>query len=160
MPPMAHGTGAGLCKHSQDACYHPVSCGPQPAALCGVVPQTRPRRAGLSRVAVLQSPVTSGRASDKGFYDTLGNAWEWGEDHYSAFPGFRVHDYYADFSAPCFGGEHQLVGGGRGRLGWSWAWQGVAGHVGMARLCHGYLTIQCAHIAPHPSQHTMLFCRC
>jgi len=44
-----------------------------------------------------------------GFHDVMGNAWEWGEDHYSAFPGFKVHPVYEDFSAPCFAGKHQLV---------------------------------------------------
>lgn len=47
-----------------------------------------------------------------GFYDVLGNAWEWGEDHYSALPGFKVHPYYEDFSSPCFAGKHQLILGG------------------------------------------------
>ena len=46
-----------------------------------------------------------------GFYDVMGNAWEWGEDHYSAYPGFKVHPVYEDFSAPCFAGKHQLVSG-------------------------------------------------
>jgi formylglycine-generating enzyme required for sulfatase activity len=39
----------------------------------------------------------------------MGNAWEWAEDHYAAFPGFKVHPYYEDFSSPCFAGKHQLV---------------------------------------------------
>lgn len=47
--------------------------------------------------------------SEGGWHDVFGNAWEWGEDHFAAFPGFRVHPYYDDFSAPCFGGLHQLV---------------------------------------------------
>lgn len=50
--------------------------------------------------------------SEKGFYDVLGNAWEWAEDHYAAFPGFKVHPYYEDFSTPCFGGKHNLILGG------------------------------------------------
>ncbi len=56
-----------------------------------------------------QSPVTELPPSKRGFHDVLGNAWEWGEDHYAAFPGFKVHPYYEDFSAPCFAGKHQLV---------------------------------------------------
>lgn len=44
-----------------------------------------------------------------GFHDVLGNAWEWSEDHYSAYHGFKVHPVYEDFSAPCFAGKHQLV---------------------------------------------------
>jgi len=53
--------------------------------------------------------VTELPPSEKGFYDVLGNAWEWAEDHYAAFPGFKVHPYYEDFSSPCFGGKHNLV---------------------------------------------------
>lgn len=59
-----------------------------------------------------QSPVTELPPSEPGFHDVLGNAWEWGEDHYSAFPGFKVHPYYEDFSSPCFGGKHQMIIGG------------------------------------------------
>jgi formylglycine-generating enzyme required for sulfatase activity len=52
-----------------------------------------------------QSPVDALAPSDKGFYDVFGNAWEWGLDHFAAYHGFKVHPYYDDFSAPCFGGE-------------------------------------------------------
>jgi formylglycine-generating enzyme required for sulfatase activity len=34
-----------------------------------------------------QSPVTALPASDKGFHDVFGNAWEWAEDHFAAFHG-------------------------------------------------------------------------
>lgn len=56
-----------------------------------------------------QSPVTALPPSDAGFHDVFGSAWEWGEDHFAAYPGFKVHPYYEDFSAPCFGGLHHLV---------------------------------------------------
>jgi formylglycine-generating enzyme required for sulfatase activity len=56
-----------------------------------------------------QSPVSELPPSKKGFHDAMGNAWEWAEDHYAAFPGFKVHPFYEDFSAPCFAGKHQLV---------------------------------------------------
>ncbi|PNW80150.1 hypothetical protein CHLRE_08g380000v5 [Chlamydomonas reinhardtii] len=59
-----------------------------------------------------QNPVTELPPSEKGFYDTFGSAWEWAEDHYAAFPGFKVHPFYEDFSAPCFAGKHQLILGG------------------------------------------------
>mmetsp|Transcript_12956 Transcript_12956/g.22861 ORF Transcript_12956/g.22861 Transcript_12956/m.22861 type:complete len:891 (+) Transcript_12956:156-2828(+) len=59
-----------------------------------------------------QSPVTELPPSKKGFHDVFGNAWEWAEDHFSAFSGFKVHSIYEDFSAPCFGGKHQLILGG------------------------------------------------
>lgn len=57
----------------------------------------------LLHLAPAPTPATPG------FHDVLGNAWEWGEDHFSAFPGFRVHPIYEDFSVPCFGGKHQMV---------------------------------------------------
>ncbi len=50
------------------------------------------------------SPVDALPASEKGFYDVFGNAWEWGLDHFAAYHGFKVHPYYDDFSAPCFAG--------------------------------------------------------
>jgi formylglycine-generating enzyme required for sulfatase activity len=56
-----------------------------------------------------QSPVTALPASEAGFHDVFGNAWEWAEDHFAAFHGFKVHPYYEDFSAPCFGGLHHMV---------------------------------------------------
>jgi formylglycine-generating enzyme required for sulfatase activity len=58
-----------------------------------------------------QSPVTALPASEAGFHDVFGNAWEWAEDHFAAFHGFKVHPYYEDFSAPCFGGLHHMVSG-------------------------------------------------
>lgn len=56
-------------------------------------------------------PLPCTAPGSKGFHDTFGSAWEWAEDHYAAYPGFKVHPYYEDFSAPCFAGKHQLVGG-------------------------------------------------
>lgn len=53
------------------------------------------------------NPVNSLPASEKGFYDVFGNAWEWSMDHFAAYPGFKIHPYYDDFSAPCFGGKAQ-----------------------------------------------------
>ncbi|GLC40818.1 hypothetical protein PLESTB_000019400 [Pleodorina starrii] len=59
-----------------------------------------------------QNPVTELPPTEKGFHDTFGSAWEWGEDHYAAYPGFKVHPFYEDFSVPCFAGKHQLIFGG------------------------------------------------
>jgi formylglycine-generating enzyme required for sulfatase activity len=56
-----------------------------------------------------QSPVTALPPSEVGFHDVFGNAWEWAEDHFAAFHGFKVHPYYEDFSSPCFGGLHHMV---------------------------------------------------
>ncbi|KAG2489957.1 hypothetical protein HYH03_011587 [Edaphochlamys debaryana] len=58
------------------------------------------------------NPVQELPPSEKGFYDVFGSSWEWAEDHYAAFPGFKVHPFYEDFSSPCFAGKHQLILGG------------------------------------------------
>jgi formylglycine-generating enzyme required for sulfatase activity len=70
-----------------------------------------------------QNPVTALPPSEAGFHDVFGSAWEWAEDHFAAFPGFKVHPVYEDFSTPCFAGLHQMVGwrlgvGCRSLLAW------------------------------------------
>lgn len=59
-----------------------------------------------------EGPSQAFRPTDQGFYDVLGNLWEWCEDHQHPFNGFEVHKYYDDFTTPCFRGEHQLIHGG------------------------------------------------
>lgn len=46
------------------------------------------------------------------FYDLIGNVWQWTETPISAFPGFKVHPYYDDFSVPTFDTRHNLIKGG------------------------------------------------
>lgn len=46
------------------------------------------------------------------FYDLIGNVWQWTETAISAFPGFKVHPYYDDFSVPTFDTRHNLIKGG------------------------------------------------
>lgn len=58
------------------------------------------------------SPVDAMKSTESGFHDVFGNAWEWCEDMFSALPGFQLHKYYDDFSAPCFDGEHHVIMGG------------------------------------------------
>jgi hypothetical protein len=44
-------------------------------------------------IAVYRIPVSYAprlAAGTKGFYDVFGSAWEWGEDHYAAYPGFKA----------------------------------------------------------------------
>ncbi|KAJ9513718.1 hypothetical protein QJQ45_015472 [Haematococcus lacustris] len=93
-------------------CAEDPACNPDPAMLAGGADAPTRLGANLQLAWSSQSPVTELPASVKGFHDALGNAWEWAEDHYAAFPGFAVHPYYEDFSAPCFGGKHQLILGG------------------------------------------------
>ncbi len=46
------------------------------------------------------------------FYDLIGNVWQWTETPISAFPGFKVHPYYDDFTVPTFDNRHNLIKGG------------------------------------------------
>jgi 5-histidylcysteine sulfoxide synthase/putative 4-mercaptohistidine N1-methyltranferase len=47
-----------------------------------------------------------------GFYDVIGNVWQWTESPIDVFPGFKVHKLYDDFSTPTFDGQHNLIKGG------------------------------------------------
>ena len=48
----------------------------------------------------------------KGFYDVIGNVWQWTETPITGFSGFKVHPMYDDFSTPTFDGKHNLIKGG------------------------------------------------
>lgn len=50
-----------------------------------------------------------------GFYDIIGNVWQWTETPIDGFDGFEAHVAYDDFSTPTFDGQHNLIKGG------SWA---------------------------------------
>ncbi len=56
-------------------------------------------------------PVTEFEQAD-GFYDIIGNVWQWTETPIYAFSGFKVHPAYDDFSTPTFDGKHNLIKGG------------------------------------------------
>jgi 5-histidylcysteine sulfoxide synthase/putative 4-mercaptohistidine N1-methyltranferase len=47
-----------------------------------------------------------------GFYDIIGNAWQWTETPIDGFEGFKVHPAYDDFSTPTFDGKHNIFKGG------------------------------------------------
>lgn len=51
----------------------------------------------------------------QGFFDLIGNVWQWTETPIDGFNGFKVHPAYDDFSTPTFDGQHNLIKGG------SWA---------------------------------------
>jgi 5-histidylcysteine sulfoxide synthase len=57
------------------------------------------------------SPVDAMPPNAGGFYDVVGNAWEWNIDYFSALSGFKVHPFYEDFSSPCFDGLHNVIQG-------------------------------------------------
>ncbi len=47
-----------------------------------------------------------------GFYDLVGNVWQWTETPIDGYDGFEVHPTYDDFSTPTFDGKHNLFKGG------------------------------------------------
>lgn len=47
-----------------------------------------------------------------GFFDVIGNVWQWTETPIYPFHGFRVHPWYDDFSTPTFDTRHNLIKGG------------------------------------------------
>jgi len=55
-------------------------------------------------------PVT--QFETEGFFDIIGNVWQWTESAIDGFEGFNVHPLYDDFSTPTFDGKHNLIKGG------------------------------------------------
>lgn len=51
-------------------------------------------------------------AGPGGFYDIIGNVWQWTETPIDAYEGFAVHPVYDDFSTPTFDGKHNVFKGG------------------------------------------------
>ncbi|MDM8158336.1 5-histidylcysteine sulfoxide synthase [Labilibaculum sp. K2S] len=47
-----------------------------------------------------------------GFYDVIGNVWQWTEMPISGLDGFEIHPFYDDFSTPTFDTKHNLIKGG------------------------------------------------
>lgn len=47
-----------------------------------------------------------------GFFDIIGNAWQWTETPINGLDGYDVHPMYDDFSAPTFDGKHNVFKGG------------------------------------------------
>lgn len=47
-----------------------------------------------------------------GFFDVIGNVWQWTETPIDGFVGFKVHPAYDDFSTPTFDGKHNVFKGG------------------------------------------------
>lgn len=56
-------------------------------------------------------PVTRHEFKD-GFFDIMGNVWQWTETPIEGFEGFEVHEAYDDFSVPTFDGKHNVFKGG------------------------------------------------
>ncbi|MDM3871373.1 5-histidylcysteine sulfoxide synthase [Porticoccus sp. W117] len=56
-------------------------------------------------------PVNRHEFAD-GFYDIIGNVWQWTETPIDGFDSFEVHPIYDDFSTPTFDGKHNIFKGG------------------------------------------------
>ncbi len=56
-------------------------------------------------------PVTRHECPN-GFFDIIGNVWQWTESPMDGFEGYDVHPAYDDFSSPTFDGKHNLLKGG------------------------------------------------
>ena len=47
-----------------------------------------------------------------GFFDIIGNIWQWTETPIDGLEGYNVHPIYDDFSSPTFDGKHNIFKGG------------------------------------------------
>ena len=58
------------------------------------------------------SPCPVDKFGANGFFDVIGNVWQWTETPITGFAGFKVHPMYDDFSTPTFDGKHNIIKGG------------------------------------------------
>jgi len=56
--------------------------------------------------------VNAGYPTESGFYDVMGNVWEWCNTHFAPLSGFKTNSLYEDFSTPCFDANHNIIMGG------------------------------------------------
>ncbi len=58
------------------------------------------------------SPCPVNHFAQGGFYDVVGNVWQWTETPMYPLVGFEVHPLYDDFTTPTFDQRHNLIKGG------------------------------------------------
>jgi 5-histidylcysteine sulfoxide synthase/putative 4-mercaptohistidine N1-methyltranferase len=68
-----------------------------------------PRNIALEGAA---SSVPVDRYEYGGFYDVIGNVWQWTRTPIYPYEGFQVHPLYDDFTVPTLDGKHNLIKGG------------------------------------------------
>ncbi|MEW6982438.1 5-histidylcysteine sulfoxide synthase [Colwelliaceae bacterium 6471] len=67
---------------------------------------------GNTNLEYFSSSCPVNRFEADGFFDVLGNVWQWTESAIDGYTGFSVHPLYDDFSTPTFDGQHNLIKGG------------------------------------------------
>lgn len=58
-----------------------------------------------------ESAVDEHKSKTAPIYDLHGNIWQWLEDNFHPLTDFKIHEYYPDFSTPCFDDEHKMIAG-------------------------------------------------
>jgi len=58
------------------------------------------------------SSVPVNRCEMNGFFDVIGNVWQWTQTPIHPFDGFKVHPLYDDFTTPTFDNKHAIIKGG------------------------------------------------
>ncbi|MBP1637949.1 MAG: hypothetical protein H6Q18_738 [Bacteroidetes bacterium] len=70
------------------------------------------KTSGNINLEYFTSPCPVNKFNQGGFYDVVGNVWQWTETPITGYRGFKVHPMYDDFSTPTFDGRHNLIKGG------------------------------------------------
>ena len=67
-------------------------------------------KANINLKTISSTPID--KFSHGGFYDLIGNVWQWTQTPIYPYQDFKVHPIYDDFTTPTFDGQHNLIKGG------------------------------------------------